>query len=95
MIIVIKATKMVAIRTPLARDSLLVFKNKKKAPKFRSDPILTSFVNTPIEMAIFNDLLIDSPVPKNNKDSINPIVLATMPVMIPMTISLFFKGPSV
>ena len=47
MIMVIKATIMVAISTPLARDSLFVFINKKKAPKFNSAPILTNFVNTP------------------------------------------------
>lgn len=92
---VVKATIMVAIRTPLARDSLLVFKNRKKAAKFKSDPILTNLVNTPCALAILNELLIESPVPKISKDNVNPIALAMIPIIIPVIISLFFKCPSI
>lgn len=92
---VIKATIMVAISTPLALDSLFVFIKRKKAPKFKSAPILTNFVNTPWARAMFKESLRDSPVPKNNSDNVSPITLAIKPIMIPIITSLFFKIPSI
>ncbi len=92
---VIKATIMVAIRTPFAFDSLFVFINRKKAPRFKSAPILTNLVNTPWARAILKESLIDSPVPKNNRDNVNPIALAIRPIIIPMIMSLCFKFPSI
>ena len=94
-IIVIRATMIVAIRTPLALGSLLVFINKKKAPKFKSAPILTSFVSTPCEIAVSSEFRIESPVPNNNNDKVRPTALAIMPIIIPIIISLFFKCPSI
>lgn len=90
-----KATIMVAIRTPLARDSLLVFINRKKAAKFKSAPILTNLVKTPCAIAMFKDSEIDSPVPKNNRDNVSPITLAIKPIMSPMIMSLFIKFPGI
>ena len=92
---VIRATIIVAIRTPLARDSLLVLINKKKAPKFRRAPILTNFVNTPCAIAMFSELFRESPVPKNNKDNVSPTALAISPITIPIITSLFFKFPCI
>ncbi len=92
---VIKATIMVAISTPLACDSLLVFINRKKAPKFKSAPILTNFVKTPWARAMRKESFIDAPVPKNNSDSVSPMALATKPTIIPMITFLLFKFPSI
>lgn len=85
----------VANNTPLARDSLSVFINKKNRPKFNSAPILTNLVKTPCAKEILKESLIDSPVPKNSSDKVSPMILAIKPSINPMKMSLFFKFPRI
>lgn len=90
------ATITVAIRTPLALESSFLFKNKKKAPRFKMAPILTNFVKTPFEIAICRESVMECPVPKNIRATRRPRVLAIKPTIIPIIISLvFIEVPSV
>ena len=90
------ATIKVAINTPLAFNSLLVFINRKKAARFRMAPIQTNFVKTPCAIAISKESKIDVPVPNINSASVKPMMLAKRPMIIPIKTSLlFFKFPGI